>query len=154
MKKPSFGEALLIGLFKPVNAFIPWHKLPSFIGVLNLLAFRDELRARNLEDVYPSPDYQGKKGDPAMNDTKFLNVRESDGFFNDLEQPRMGCAGMRFGRNIPRSHTKAPTQEELLTPNPRIISEQLLARDKFKPATIVNLLAAAWIQFSVHDWFM
>ena len=23
----------------------------------------------------------------------------------------------------------------------------------FKPATIVNLLAAAWIQFQVHDWF-
>lgn len=37
-------------------------------------------------------------------------------------------------------------------PNPRLISERLLARDKFKPATIVNLLAAAWIQFQVHDW--
>ncbi|KAJ9641327.1 hypothetical protein H2201_008603 [Coniosporium apollinis] len=66
----------------------------------------------------------------------------------------MGYVGMRFGRNIPRTHTKPPNHEELLSPNPRVVSERLLARDKFKPATILNLLAAAWIQFQIHDWFM
>jgi hypothetical protein len=30
----------------------------------------------------------------------------------------------------------------------------LLKRTVFKPATIVNLLAAAWIQFQLHDWVM
>jgi Animal haem peroxidase len=43
----------------------------------------------------------------------------------------------------------------LMTPNPRLVSEKLLARgdpQNFKSATIVNLLAAAWIQFQVHDW--
>lgn len=66
----------------------------------------------------------------------------------------MGCAGMRFGRNVPRKFTKCPAHSELMTPNPRIISEKLLARPEgtFQPATIVNLLAAAWIQFQVHDW--
>ena len=42
-----------------------------------------------------------------------------------------------------------------MTPNPRLVSVKLLARgdpQNFKPATIVNLLAAAWIQFQVHDW--
>jgi hypothetical protein len=29
----------------------------------------------------------------------------------------------------------------------------LLARTEFQPATTLNLLAAAWIQFEVHDWF-
>jgi hypothetical protein len=29
-----------------------------------------------------------------------------------------------------------------------------LQRTEFKPATIVNLLAAAWIQFQLHDWVM
>ncbi|MFY0583990.1 peroxidase family protein [Cystobacter fuscus] len=33
------------------------------------------------------------------------------------------------------------------------MSRKLLARDTFKPATTLNLLAAAWIQFQVHDWF-
>jgi len=67
----------------------------------------------------------------------------------------MGCAGMRFGRNVPRKYTKAPSEEELLTPNPRVVSDRLMNRADggFKPATIVNLLAAAWIQFQVHDWF-
>ena len=29
------------------------------------------------------------------------NVRTSDGTYNDLTCPRMGNAGMRFGRNVP-----------------------------------------------------
>lgn len=149
----GFGERLLVWIFKCINSVIPWHKLPTWLAVTNLLAFRNELREKNLQDVYPSPGYQGQPGDPAMDDTEYLAARHSDGFFNSLEQPRMGCAGMRFGRNVPRRYTKPPNHDELLTPNPRVISERLLARDEFKPATIVNLLAAAWIQFQVHDWF-
>jgi hypothetical protein len=34
-----------------------------------------------------------------------------------------------------------------------VISNELLLRDHFKPATTLNLLAAAWIQFQTHDWF-
>jgi hypothetical protein len=89
-----------------------------------------------------------------MDNNEYLHVRHSDGLFNSLEQPSMGCAGMRFGRNVPRQFTKKPTTEEMMTPNPRVISQELLARDTFKPATILNMLAAAWIQFQVHDWFM
>ena len=29
-----------------------------------------------------------------------------------------------------------------------------MTREQFKPATILNLLAASWIQFMVHDWFV
>ena len=32
------------------------------------------------------------------------------------------------------------------------MSSELLARKQFIPATTLNLLAAAWIQFEVHDW--
>lgn len=88
-----------------------------------------------------------------MTDEQFLHTRHSDGLFNDLEAPKMGCVGMRFGRNVPRQYTHKPPLNELMTPNPRLISEQLLKRDVFKPATTLNLLAAAWIQFQVHDWF-
>jgi hypothetical protein len=40
----------------------------------------------------------------------------------------------------------------ILTPNPRRVSRELLTRDRFIPATSLNLLAAAWLQFMVHDW--
>lgn len=43
-----------------------------------------------------------------------------------------------------------------MTPNPRLVSKAFMARthEEFKPATTLNLLAAAWIQFQVHDWMM
>ncbi|KAF2186312.1 heme peroxidase [Zopfia rhizophila CBS 207.26] len=151
--KLSFTDKALVLVFKGVNWLIPWHKLPTYIGVFNLSAYRKELRQKNLHDVYPSPDYQGKPGCPHMENNEYLSTRNSDGLFNALDQPKMGCMGMRFGRNVPREFTKKPTVEEMMTPNPRVISQELLARDKFKPATILNLLAAAWIQFQVHDWF-
>lgn len=66
----------------------------------------------------------------------------------------MGCSGMRFGRNFPRHLSVKPTEEELWTPNPRMISERFMTRTEFKPATTLNLLAAAWIQFQTHDWFV
>ncbi|MDA1307727.1 MAG: peroxidase, partial [Acidobacteria bacterium] len=136
-----------------MNRFLPWHRLPKLLGVVNLVALRDQLRDKNMVDTYSSPDVYGTAASCPMAHTKYQVVRHSDGLFNDLEQPRIGCAGMRFGRNIPRAATAAPSPEALLTPNPRVISERLLARRTFIPAPSLNLLAAAWIQFMVHDWF-
>ncbi|KAF4534017.1 Peroxidase family protein [Lasiodiplodia theobromae] len=67
----------------------------------------------------------------------------------------MGSRCMRFGRNFPRKVTEKPSENELWTPNPRLLSERIMARQPggFKPATSLNLLAAAWIQFQTHDWF-
>jgi hypothetical protein len=147
-------KSLYIRFWKCVNVFIDWHKLPTWFAVFNLLALRYELREKNLHDTSPDADFQGSEAKCPMKDSKFMASRDSDGLYNDLKQPKMGCAGMRFGRNVPRKHTKPPTEKELLTPNPRVISERILARPEgqFKPAEIVNLLAAAWIQFQVHDW--
>ena len=154
--KPPFLQRLVIWFFKVVNFLIPWHKLPKPVAVLNLLAFRFELRVKNLHDTYPSSDYQGDPQADPLPETRYLCARNSDGKFNDTAHPRMGCAGMRFGRNVPRKNTKAPNYTELMTPNPRTISERLLARPDggFKPAATLNLMAAAWIQFQVHDWMM
>lgn len=152
--KTSLTDKVLIFVFKGVNRLIPWHKLPPLIGAINISAYRSELRQHNLHDVYPSPSYQGTPGCPAMETNEYLTSRNSDGLFNALDAPKMGCLGMRFGRNVDRQWTKKPTIEDMLSPNPRTVSEELLKRDVFKPATILNLLAAAWIQFQVHDWFM
>ncbi len=47
-----------------------------------------------------------------------------------------------------------PDTANLLTPSPRRVSLELLTRTTFQPATILNVIAAAWIQFMVHDWFV
>lgn len=149
----SFVDKTLIWIYKGINKITPWHKLPKFLGEFNLLALRIELQNENLYDTYPNGEAQGTTATCPMLDPRYLKARNSDGLYNSLELPKMGCAGMRLGRNVPREHTKHPTDEEMLTPSPRLVSETLLKRTEFKPATIVNLLAAAWIQFQVHDWF-
>src|SRR5262249_49840840 len=42
--------------------------------------------------------------------------------------------------------------DRLLEPSPRRVSLELMTRNEFVPATSLNLHAAAWIQFMVHDW--
>ena len=34
-----------------------------------------------------------------------------------------------------------------------MVSQELLTRHTFAPATTLNLLAGAWLQFMIHDWF-
>jgi hypothetical protein len=152
---PTLPERLGIGAFKLLNRVVPWYKLPGFVGAFNLAFLRIELRQFNLYDGYASPEAQGNARDHPLTDERYRGARHSDGKFNSLEQPLMGCRGMRFGRNFPRHLTPRPTEEELWTPNPRMISDRFMARrdGRFIPATTLNMLAAAWIQFQIHDWF-
>ena len=40
-----------------------------------------------------------------------------------------------------------------MTPSPRVVSLELMTRKEFTPASTLNLLAAAWLQFQIRDWF-
>ena len=91
-----------------------------------------------IESVQPRPE-----GD------RHLRTRTLDGSYNDLAVPTMGTIGARFGRNIPLGNTYPETPPDLLEPNPRLVSRRLLTRDEFKPATIVNVLAGAWLPDAV-----
>ena len=82
-----------------------------------------------------------------------LQYRTSEGSYNDLSDPQMGMAGTRFGRNFPLHAVYPEPLPALLEPSPRAVSRKLMTRDAFQPATTLNLLAAAWIQFQTHDWF-
>ncbi|HLT01671.1 MAG TPA: peroxidase family protein [Geminicoccaceae bacterium] len=143
---------LLSGAFGLLNRVVPWHRLPGPIGVFNLLALREDLRAYNLYDTSASgasaPGPECRRRDPRV-----LYARTVDGSWNDLNRPGMGAAGTRFGRNFPLEFTVPEPEPALLEPSPRTISRRLLMRDSFKPAPTLNLLAAAWLQFQVHDWF-
>src|SRR5919202_453928 len=130
---------------------VGWHRLPVPLGLLTLVGLRMRLRARNLYDTSPATLTEQP---PAPEDERYLTARTADGKFNDLENPTMGSAETRFGRNIPLEHTYPENDWSILNnPNPRTVSRELLTRDTFKPATTLNLLAAAWLQFMVRDWF-
>jgi len=75
-------------------------------------------------------------------------ARTFDGTSNDLSAPAMGSVGTAFGRNL-RPDFRPDLFDQ---PSPIVVSQQLLYREHFRPASSLNLLAAAWIQFQVHDW--
>lgn len=130
----------------------PWHRLPTPLALLKLLRFRNRLRENNLVDTSHIPDAKKLPSPTPSQDNRHLTARTDDGSFNDLEHPQMGMAGTRFGRNVPLSDG-FPDGQSIMAPNPRTVSRQLMTRDDFIPATILNVLAAAWIQFENHDWF-
>ena len=124
-----------------------WDKLPLPVAMLVLIGLRNILREKNLYDTG-----RGPLDKPSIDDhPRYLTARTLDGTFNDLEDPLMGSLGSRFGRNVPLEYTVQ--EKDPLEPNPRTVSRELLTRKEFIPATTLNLLAGAWIQFEVHDWF-
>lgn len=127
----------------------PWYDLPLALALPALISIRDELRAQNLHDTEEPALAKRDPDQPIPDEAK--EKRLEDGSFNDLTYPQMGAENHRFGRNFPLDEVH-PDTANLLNPSPREVSQALLARTDFKPATIVNLLAASWIQFMVHDW--
>ena len=128
-----------------------WDRLPPPLGVLTLIGIRNRLRQRNLTQTELPPasvELIEKAADPT-----YRSRRSLDGTLNDLGSPRMGSIGTRFGRNVQPYEAIREPNGALLDPNPRMISRELLTRERFLPATTLNVLAAAWIQFEVHDWF-
>ena len=74
----------------------------------------------------------------------------------DVQRPRRPADGQPRQPLRPQRPARATVREpedRLLEPNPRLVSRELLTRKEFQPATTLNLLAGAWIQFEVHDWF-
>ena len=129
----------------------PWHELPRLLAIAQLIEIRNDLREQNLHDTEEPP--LPRHEVPPNLDAAVRDGRTIDGTFNDLHFPTMGATGRRFGRNFPLKHV-VPDTANLLVPNPRTVSLELMTRDQFRPATTLNLLAAAWIQFMVHDWFV
>jgi len=140
-------QRLLDVVYRAINFIERWDRLPTFFAAVNLGVLRDRLRAHNLHHtgygIRASGDWSAGKE----------RWRSPDGSFNSFDHPRMGMAGCRFGRNFPLPECVPESGDDLLTPSPRVISRELLARRTFIPATKLNLLAAAWIQFETHDWF-
>lgn len=154
MSKPSVFDRALTTYFARVNRTRPWHRLPFLLSLFNLIALREELRATNLVDTRTPDDPMRTPGVTAGAAPYDLRrYRTADGSYNDLGDPDMGRAGTRFARNVPLVDARPAEGADLMSPSPRAISQKLMRRDVFTPATSLNLLAAAWIQFQTHDWF-
>src|SRR6266508_3627841 len=142
-------SSLFDGFAEMLDRQVGWSRLPLPVAMLTLIGLRDRLREQNLHDTgrgaLDRPDVSAHE--------RYRTARTLDGSFNDLNDPLMGSLGSRFGRNVPLRYTSAEPTDALLAPNPPLISRELLTRDEFQPATTLNLLAGAWIQFEVHDWF-
>jgi hypothetical protein len=146
-------ESLFLRLFVQAAALLDrtfgWHGLPVPLGIAVLVGLRSNLRKRNLYDTGVVP--PTKRPPEAQ---RYLTIRTADGSFNDLVNPAMGSACTRFGRNVPLEDTRPENKQEIVNgPNPRRVSRDLLTRDAFKPARSLNVLAAAWLQFMIRDWF-
>lgn len=136
-----------------------WYHRPWLPGVLILAYMREQLNARNLKSTYPAGDlvaFQKAGQRPPLGVSHF---RTADGSWNNLTDPKEGAALTRFLRNVDLSVTCPETDPRLLKPNPREVSRVLLSRrigrdgrPDVKEVPFLNLLAASWIQFMIHDW--
>ncbi|NKZ02328.1 peroxidase family protein [Actinomadura latina] len=148
-KRNVVAGRLLRSGFRALNRRVPWHRLPTSAGLLNLETVRQELRRRNLIDTEAREAPPDARPVPPPPVDEQLRVRRSyDGTYNDLSAPMMGSIGSAFGRNLAPVHRPDLFDE----PNPVTVSRELLHRRAFVPARSLNVIAAAWIQFQVHDW--
>ena len=128
-----------------------WYRLPRALGLAVLVGVRGTLRRQNLYDTGPASGLPTTPPDPPT--AAQLTARTLDGSYNDLENPRTGMAGSRFGRNVPLEKAYPEPAPGILEPNPREVSRRLMTRDALIPATSVNSLVAPWLQFMIRDWF-
>lgn len=130
-----------------VNRSRPWHRLrPQLFRLLNLNSLRQDLRQYNLIDTEPGEaPPRARNVPPEIRETD-RTARTYEGRYNDLSVPLMGSVDSAFGRNM------QPVPQSVDEPNAVVVCRELMDRHSFIPAKILNMLAAAWIQFQVHDW--
>jgi Animal haem peroxidase len=138
---------LVSGAAERLDRMFGWDNMPLPVGMMTLWALRLRLRERNLYPLDLEKPTQKLLSEATL--PVNISARRRDGRFNDRDQPLMGAACTPFGRNS----AAIPEQDPVGEPRPEEISERLLKRDEFIPAPGLNLLAAAWVQFEVHDWF-
>ena len=136
-----------------------WYHRPLALAILTLAYMREHLNARNLGTSYPQHVLTGFQPVAQKPPPGVTHFRTADGSWNNLDDPKEGAAGTRFLRNVEMAAIRPETGDQLLTPNPRVISRTLLSRGNdaggapaMKEVAFLNLLSAAWIQFMNGDW--
>src|SRR5258705_2860642 len=76
-------------VYRAINFFERWDRLPTLLAAVNLGVLRDRLRAHNLHHTGYGI---GASGDWSVGKERW---RSPDGSFNSLDHPRVGMAGTR-----------------------------------------------------------
>ncbi|MGI9645800.1 MAG: peroxidase family protein [Ilumatobacteraceae bacterium] len=143
----------LVGKNYKDEVWTNWYRKNLYSGILTLAHMREKLNSDNLKNTYPPGTNIGFVPDGLEPPQGVSHYRTADGSWNNLDNPKEGAAGTRFPRNVANSAITTPTDEELLTPDPRVISLELLTRTSDDTTVpFLNMLAASWIQFQNHDW--
>jgi hypothetical protein len=139
-----------LGLTDWLDRRFGWDRLPRLIGIVTLIGVRNRLRERNLEDTGLRPadaHLTERAADPAH-----TSRRTRDGTLN--------TSSTAHGRRRHALRSKRASQVDLsraggCAARPQPPDRQPGADDAgaLLPATTLNVLAATWIQFEVHDWF-
>jgi hypothetical protein len=139
-------------------------KLRGPLQILKLAYMRETLFANNLVRPYVDGQKTGfwvtDDGPPAW----ARHWRTADGSWNDLRKdadgrydPMVGAAWTRFFRNVGDARGLEATRPRA-NPGTNPVSVRELSRQLLAPVgerqlvPFLNLWAAAWIQFMVHDW--
>lgn len=161
------------------STWTTWYKYPDMrdqlarLGVMRSILDRANLWDMYLGNINPllagtplGP--VGTPTGPSECDPSSLTNRTIDGTCNDQQKKWMGSRGVRFGRNVqpflPGTNAlglpnKNPAAQfdlaNLMVPSPREVSRHLFTADQGprQKVPFLNMFAAAWIQFQVHDWF-
>jgi hypothetical protein len=129
-----------------------WSRKNQVKGLMMLAEIRRNLNEKNLFNTYPEGALTGF-AQPGLEQPEWTKyARTADGSWNNADDPMEGAAGTRFGRNINPNLCKVD-EANLMNPNPREISRELMTRNEgFKAVPFLNMIAATWIQFQNHDW--
>ncbi|KAH9790516.1 alpha-dioxygenase 1 [Citrus sinensis] len=121
---------------------ILWHRLPVFVGLFYLGPRRHLHQEYNLFNVGETP--AGVRFNPGD-----YPYPTANGEYNDPFNEGAGSEGTFFGRNV----LPADKKHKLLKPDPVVVATKLLSRRSFiDTGKQFNTIAAAWIQFMIHDW--
>ena len=151
-QRASLGAGARAG-FRALNRYVEWHRLPLPLGLLNLDAFR--ARAARSSNLHRHRAARGaadgaRPVPPAPPDEDVrAGAQLSTAPHNDLSAPDDGRGRLDL-RPQP-----APDYRPDLFDEPNPVDGQPAAavpRARSIPARSLNILAAAWIQFQVHDW--
>jgi hypothetical protein len=168
----GFPEPLFTGNWTNWSSESDIRRALAKLGVMRGILDKGNLWDMYANNIHPALAVPGTATMPAATcDANAATTRTIDGTCNDLANPSMGARGIRFGRNImpyvpatkpdgtptlapnPSAHVNPAT---LMSPNPREVSRHLFTTPRGEQQVKVpflNMFAAAWIQFQVHDWF-
>jgi len=136
------------------SVWTTWDEKPLYPALFQLAYMRDMLEKNNLKDPYPAGALTAFQDPNQVPPPATQYFRTPDGSWNDPKNPREGSVDVRFPRNVNADAAHGEGLPQLLDPSPALVSQELLARKngEMKPVPFLNLLAASWIQFMVHDW--